>query len=66
MQRYKCAACGKRFLGGNRIRKDIVWREYTEGKQTYAQLAEKYGCCIKILTQSEWIINQLSHALSMC
>ena len=41
---YKCHACGKQFLGGNRIDAAELWREYSELKQTYAQLAEKYGC----------------------
>ena len=43
-QLYKCHACGKQFLGGNRIDSATLWREYSELKQTYAQLAEKYGC----------------------
>lgn len=43
-QLYKCHACGKQFLGGNRIDAPELWREYSELKQTYAQLAEKYGC----------------------
>ena len=41
---YKCHVCGKQFLGGNRIKLDALWREYSELKQTYAQLAERYGC----------------------
>lgn len=43
-QLYKCHACGKQFLGGNRIDAATLWREYTDLKQTYAQLAERYGC----------------------
>lgn len=43
-QLYKCHACGRQFLGGNRIEAAVLWREYTELKQTYAQLAERYGC----------------------
>ena len=31
-------------MGGNRIDSAILWREYSELKQTYAQLAERYGC----------------------
>ncbi|MBR4512446.1 MAG: hypothetical protein IKO59_06605 [Bacteroidales bacterium] len=42
-QLYKCHACGKQFLGGNRIDAATLWREYTDLKQTYAQLAERYG-----------------------
>ena len=41
---YKCHACGRQFLGGNRIDAAVLWREYSELKQTYAQLADKYGC----------------------
>ena len=44
VQRYRCWACGRQFLGGNRIDSATLWREYSELKQTYAQLAEKYGC----------------------
>lgn len=43
-QLYKCHACGKHFLGGNRIDAATLCREYTDLKQTYAQLAERYGC----------------------
>ena len=35
---YKCHVCGKQFLSGNRIKLDTLWREYSELKQTYAQL----------------------------
>ena len=44
VQRYRCWVCGKQFLGGNRIDLATLWREYSELKQTYAQLAERYGC----------------------
>lgn len=43
-QLYKCHACGRQFLGGNRIEAAELWREYSELKQTYAQLADRYGC----------------------
>lgn len=43
-QIYKCHACGKQFLGGNRLDPKIIWLEYRLGKQTYAQLATKYNC----------------------
>jgi hypothetical protein len=26
---------------------DLLWFEYTKGKQTYAQLADKYGCSVR-------------------
>lgn len=46
---YKCANCGKQFLGGIRLDNNILWKEYVEGKQTYSQLAQKYGCSIKTI-----------------
>ena len=46
---YKCHACGKQFLGGSRIDAAELWREYSELKQTYAQLAEKYGCSARTI-----------------
>lgn len=48
-QRYKCAACGKIFQGGNRLNTAIIWQEYTQGKQTYAQLGLKYHCSAKTI-----------------
>ncbi len=41
---YKCYACGRQFISGYRISPRIIWDEYTKGKQTYEQLAEKYHC----------------------
>jgi len=49
VQRYKCANCNKVFNGGLRIENENIWREYTAGKQTYKQLAEKYGCSLKTI-----------------
>ena len=46
---YKCHACGKQFLGGNRIDVAELWREYSELKQTYAQLGERYGCSARTI-----------------
>lgn len=34
-------------MGGNRFDNDLLWKEYVEGKQTYAQLSQKYGCSVK-------------------
>ena len=48
-QRYKCNDCGKQFLGGKRIISNTIWEEYTKGKQSYAQLALKYGCSIRTI-----------------
>ena len=47
VQLYKCGNCGKQFLGGNRIINENIWSDYVFGKQTYAQLSEKYSCSIK-------------------
>jgi hypothetical protein len=33
-QLYKCFACGKQFVGGNRLNFEQIWKEYLEGKQT--------------------------------
>lgn len=46
---YKCAACGRQFVGGNRINNELLWQEFHQGKQTYTQLAAKYGCSIKTI-----------------
>ena len=48
-QLYKCHACGKQFLGGERRDPKIIFAEYLEGKQSYEQLAEKYGCSRKTI-----------------
>ena len=49
VQRYKCVACGKIFLDISRLNFDNIWEEYTKGKQTYLQLAAKYGCSVKTI-----------------
>ena len=49
IQRFKCAACNKTFAVAKRINTNTVWQEYTEGKQTYLQLASKYGCSLKTI-----------------
>lgn len=36
-------------MGGNRLNNAQIWQEYTLGKQTYKQLAEKYNCSIKTI-----------------
>jgi hypothetical protein len=42
-------ACGKHFLGGKRVNYEELWNEYVEGKQTYLQLSQKYGCSVKTI-----------------
>ncbi len=49
VQRYKCAVCGKQFLGGQRLINEVLWQEYVVDKQTYNQLSDKYGCSIKTI-----------------
>ncbi len=39
--------CGRQFVGGARLDSGQLWREYTKGKQTYGQLAARYGCSIR-------------------
>lgn len=41
--------CGRQFIGNSRINLSELWSEYTKGKQTYSQLAEKYGCSNKTI-----------------
>ena len=48
-QLYKCHACKRQFLGGSRRDPDTILSEYLGGKQTYSQLAEKYGCSEKTI-----------------
>ena len=48
-QLYKCLACGRQFRGGERLDAKEIWEAYCKGKQTYAQLAEQYGCSIKTI-----------------
>jgi hypothetical protein len=48
-QLYKCLACGRQFIGGNRLNSNQIWIEYVEGKQTYQQLAQKYHCSTKTI-----------------
>ena len=46
---YKCLACGRQFVGGNRLNSNLIWKEYVDGKQTYVQLATKYNCSTKTI-----------------
>ncbi len=46
---YKCASCGRQFLGGERIDNNHLWQQYTAGKQTYQQLGLQYGFSIKTI-----------------
>ena len=49
-------------MGGNRLNNAQIWQEYTLGKQTYKQLAEKYNCSIKTIQRridSHQVYNKL-------
>lgn len=46
---YKCHACRRQFIGGERRDPDTILSEYLSGKQTYSQLALKYGCSWKTI-----------------
>ena len=48
-QRYRCVSCHKRSSGGQKPNPNILWQCYSEGKQTAAQLAGRYGCSIKTI-----------------
>jgi len=41
---YKCYVCKKQFTDGFRLNSRTIWQEYTKGKQTYEQLANKHKC----------------------
>ena len=47
VQIYKCWQCGRQFLGGDRVSDEQVWIEYVTHRQTYSQLADRYGCSSK-------------------
>ena len=49
VQIYKCWKCGRQFLGGERLDDAEIWEEYVTFRQTYSQLAEKYGCSKKTI-----------------
>lgn len=42
-QQYKCYSCGKQFTGGNRNDYGSIYTIYSQGKQTYSDLAKSYG-----------------------
>ncbi len=48
-QFYKCYQCKRQFRGGERLNSELIWLQYIEGKQTYAQLATNYGCSIRTI-----------------
>ncbi|WP_437125237.1 IS256 family transposase, variant Zn-binding type [Gallibacterium anatis] len=49
IQRYFCSSCHKTFSSTNKLNPIDIWTDYTIGKQTYKQLAEKYHCSIRTI-----------------
>lgn len=47
IQRYKCWQCGRQFNGGVRLDDAVLWKEYVEFKQAYAEIGEAYGVSAK-------------------
>jgi hypothetical protein len=41
--------CGRQFSVTGRIDLEELWHLYSSGKQTYAQLAQHFGCSIKTI-----------------
>ncbi|MDE4032315.1 hypothetical protein NUS60_02620 [Glaesserella parasuis] len=52
-QRYFCNECHKKchktFILKSKLDPIKIWTDYTSGKQTYKQLAEKYHCSIRTI-----------------
>jgi len=44
MNKKSAFIVGVQFIGGIFLHPKDLWKEYTEGKQTYQQLADKYSC----------------------
>lgn len=40
---FKCFDCSKQFRGGQRLNNQVLWQEYSAGKQTYKELATRFG-----------------------
>ncbi|WP_420801275.1 IS256 family transposase, variant Zn-binding type [Phocoenobacter skyensis] len=49
VQRYKCSICNKTFTFKKSLNSSQIWLDYTEGKQTYKQLAIKYNCSVRTI-----------------
>ncbi|MDO9883507.1 transposase, partial [Glaesserella parasuis] len=49
IQRYFCSSCHKTFSFTKKLNPIDIWTDYTIGKQTYKQLAEKYHCSIRTI-----------------
>ncbi|HHW7570994.1 TPA: IS256 family transposase, variant Zn-binding type [Mannheimia haemolytica] len=43
-QRYQCLSCNKTFTLKQKLNAELIWYDYSVGKQTQQQLADKYHC----------------------
>lgn len=55
-------ACGKQFVDTPRLSPTLLWQEYTTGKQTYQQLAGKYGCSTKTIQRKIDTVTAMRHS----
>jgi hypothetical protein len=44
-----CLGCKRQFKGGRKLDNDLLWQQYTLGKQTYLQLSVLYQCSVKTI-----------------
>ena len=58
---YKCIACGKQFIDSSRVEPATLWQQYTEGKQTYQQLAAKYNCSVRTIQRKTDAVETKRH-----
>ncbi|WP_428981788.1 transposase, partial [Mannheimia indoligenes] len=49
IQRHYCNQCNKTFTFQKKLNAIQIWSDYTTGKQTYPQLAEKYHCSEEVI-----------------
>lgn len=49
IQRYKCSVCNKSFTFQKKLNASDIWFDYSQGKQTYKELALKYKCSVKTI-----------------
>ncbi|MGX2970689.1 transposase, partial [Ursidibacter sp. B-7004-1] len=49
IQRYKCPSCNKTFTLQKKLNYSDIWQDYSQGKQTYKELAIKYKCSVKTI-----------------
>ncbi len=47
IERYKCTSCNKTFTFQKKLNPSDIWKDYSQGKQTYKELSIKYQCLVK-------------------